>query len=146
MTTTVKSILQQKGSQVWYVTPDTTLLEALQQMAEKNIGALIVLDEDKKLVGILSERDYARRGILQGRGPETPVREMMTTQVYYVTKAQTIDDCMAVMTERKIRHLPVVEDDEVVGIISIGDVVNAVIADQEHLIKGLENYITGTRA
>jgi CBS domain-containing protein len=146
MTTTVKSILQQKGAQVWYVSPDTTLLQALQQMAEKNVGALVVLDEDKKLVGILSERDYARRGILQGRGPDTPVREMMTTQVYYVTKEQTIDDCMSVMTDRKIRHLPVVEDGQVVGIVSIGDVVNCVIADQEHLIKGLENYITGTRA
>ena len=145
MTTTVKSILQRKGSQVWYVTPDMTLLAALEQMADKNVGALVVL-EGEKLVGIISERDYARRGILQGRGPETPVRDVMTTQVYYVTKEQTIEDCMAVMTDRKIRHLPVVEDDRVVGIISIGDVVNNFIDDQQHLIKGLENYITGSRA
>ena len=145
MTTTVKSILMRKGSQVWYVTPDMTLLAALEQMAEKNVGALVVL-EGEKLVGIISERDYARRGILQGRGPETPVRDVMTTQVFYVTKEQTIEDCMAVMTDRKIRHLPVVEDDRVVGIISIGDVVNNFIDDQQHLIKGLENYITGSRA
>jgi CBS domain-containing protein len=122
-----------------------TLLAALEQMADKNVGALVVLEEEK-LVGIISERDYARRGILQGRGPETPVRDVMTTQVYYVTKEQTIEDCMAVMTDRKIRHLPVVEDDRVVGIISIGDVVNSFIDDQQHLIKGLENYITGRRA
>jgi CBS domain-containing protein len=145
MTTTVKSILQQKGSQVWYVAPDTTLRAALEQMAEKNVGALLVL-ENEKLVGIFSERDYARRGILQGRGPETLVRDVMTTQVYYITKEQTIDECMAIMTDKKIRHLPVVEAEKVIGVISIGDAVNSVIADQEHMIRGLENYITGQRA
>ncbi len=145
MTMTVKSILQRKGSQVWSVTPDTTLLEALKQMAEKNVGALVVLDGER-LVGIFSERDYARRGILQGHGPETPVRDIMTTQVYYITQEQTIDDCMGVMTDRKIRHLPVVENERVVGMVSIGDVVNSIIDDQQHMIRGLENYITGTRA
>ncbi|HEY9087573.1 MAG TPA: CBS domain-containing protein [Anaerolineaceae bacterium] len=145
MTTTVKSILQQKGSQVWYVAPHTTLRAALEQMAEKNVGALLVLENDK-LVGIFSERDYARRGILQGRGPETLVRDVMTTQVYYITKEQTIDECMAIMTGKKIRHLPVVEGEKVIGVISIGDAVNSVIADQEHMIRGLENYITGQRA
>lgn len=145
MTTTVRSILQQKGAQVWYVSPETSLLAALEKMAEKNVGALPVLENDR-LVGIISERDYARRGILQGRGPETPVRDVMTTQVFYVTIDQTLDDCMTIMTDKKIRHLPVVEDDKVIGIISIGDAVNCVIADQEHMIRGLENYITGRRA
>lgn len=139
--TTVRSILQAKGTQAWSVPPDATILQALERMAEKNVGALLVMDEDH-LLGIFSERDYARRGILHGRGPETLVRELMTDQVFYVKPEQTIEEVTALMTTKKIRHLPVIEDEKVVGVLSIGDVVNSIIDWQTDMIKGLENYIT----
>lgn len=145
MTTTVQSILRQKGSQVWSVAPTASVREALELMAERKIGAVLVMDAGA-LVGIFSERDYARRGILMNRGPETSIGDMMTFPVYCVTPLQTIEECMGLMTDKHIRHLPVVDGETILGVISIGDVVKEVIADQEHLIKGLENYILGKRA
>ncbi|MEM5776256.1 MAG: CBS domain-containing protein, partial [Anaerolineaceae bacterium] len=114
-------------------------------MAERKIGAVLVM-EGGLLVGIFSERDYARRGVLMNRGPETSIGEMMTFPVYCVTPDQTIEECMGLMTDRHIRHLPVVDGDSILGVVSIGDIVKEMIADQEHLIKGLENYILGKRA
>ena len=145
MTTTVQSILRQKGSQTWSVTPDASILQALELMAEKKIGAVLVM-EAGQLVGIFSERDYARRGILLNRGPETPISQVMTYPVYCVTPQQTLEECMGLMTEKHIRHLPVADGETILGVISIGDVVKEVIADQAHLIQGLENYILGKRA
>jgi CBS domain-containing protein len=145
MTTTVQSILRQKGSQVWWVTPDASILQALELMAERKIGAVLVM-EAGSLVGIFSERDYARRGILLNRGPETPISQVMTYPVYCVTPQQTLEECMGLMTEKHIRHLPVADGETILGVISIGDVVKEVIADQAHLIQGLENYILGKQA
>ena len=143
--TTVSQILQAKGTRVWSVSPDTTVFDALKLMAEKNLGALLVL-EGEKLVGIFSERDYARKIILQGKtSKETPVMEIMSTDVLYVRPEQSIEECMALMTDKRIRHLPVLEGTKLVGLISIGDVVKAVISEKEFVIKQLENYITGTR-
>ena len=145
MTTTVQSILRQKGSQVWWVTPDASILQALELMAERKIGAVLVM-EAGSLVGIFSERDYARRGILLNRGPVTPISQVMTYPVYCVTPQQTLEECMGLMTEKHIRHLPVADGETILGVISIGDVVKEVIADQAHLIQGLENYILGKQA
>ena len=142
---TVKDILRIKGSDIWSTTPDATVYEALQTMAEKNVGALVVLDADT-VVGIMSERDYARKVILHGRSSrEIRVREIMTSEVYFVRPEQDIQECMAQMTDKRVRHLPALENDRLVGIISIGDVVKAVIAEHESTIKHLEDYITGGR-
>ena len=142
---TVGDILRIKGNDVWSTTPDATVYEALQTMAEKNVGALVVLDANA-VVGIMSERDYARKVILHGRSSrEIRVREIMTSEVYYVRPDQDIQDCMAQMTEKRVRHLPALENDQLVGIISIGDVVKALIAEHESTIKHLEDYITGGR-
>jgi CBS domain-containing protein len=142
---TVKDILRIKGHDVWSTTPDATVYQALQTMAEKNVGALVVLDADT-VVGIMSERDYARKVILHGRSSrEIQVREIMTTKVYYVRPEQNIQDCMAQMTDKRVRHLPALENDQLVGVISIGDVVKALIAEHESTIKHLEDYITGGR-
>jgi CBS domain-containing protein len=140
---TVKDILQTKGHDVLSITPDATVYEALKIMADKNVGALVVLDGET-VAGIMSERDYARKVILHGKSSrEMQVREIMTTSVYYVRPEQTLQECMAQMTDKRVRHLPVLEDDRLVGIISIGDVVKTIIADQEFTIKLLETYITG---
>jgi CBS domain-containing protein len=142
---TVNDILRIKGHAVWSTTPDATVYEALKAMAEKNVGALVVLDADT-VVGIVSERDYARKVVLHGRSSrEIQVREIMTTEVYYVRPEQNIQECMAEMTEKRVRHLPALENGKLVGVISIGDVVKAVIADHESTIKHLEDYITGGR-
>jgi len=142
---TISHLLQDKGQAVWSVSPDTTVFDALKLMAEKNVGALLVLDKDK-LVGIFSERDYARKVILKGKSSkETPVKEIMSEEVLYVRPNQSIEECMALMTNKRIRHLPVMEGNQLLGIISIGDVVKAVISEQEFVIHQLENYITGTR-
>ena len=138
---TVEQVLGHKGGAVFGVRPDDTVYRALEMMAEKGVGALLVLDDDE-LVGILSERDYARKGILMDRSSqETKVSEMMTSRVLCVGLETSVDQCMALMTEKRIRHLPVLEDGRVVGVISIGDVVRTVISEQEFIIHELERYI-----
>ncbi len=143
MRTTVAHLLAAKGKDVWSVGPDTTVYEALEVMADKGVGALVVLEGDA-LVGIISERDYARKVILLERvSKETPVRDIMTAEVHTVVPTTTVADCMSIMTARRFRHLPVLDQDRVTGVISIGDVVKAVIEDQRFLIEQLEHYITG---
>jgi CBS domain-containing protein len=140
---TVKQLIQQKGNAVWSISPDANVYEALKLLAEKEVGALLVVDQDR-IAGIISERDYARKVILKGKtSMETPVREIMTSRVFTVKPDQTIEDCMAMMTTNRIRHLPVVDGERLVGVISIGDVVKAIISQQEFVIEQLENYITG---
>ncbi|MGH7404263.1 MAG: CBS domain-containing protein [Candidatus Methylomirabilales bacterium] len=142
---TVRRVLEVKGRQAWSIQPDASVYDALTLMADKGVGALLVLDRGK-LVGIISERDYARKVILKGKSSlETPVRDIMTPKVICVRPEQTIEECMALMTDKHIRHLPVVVGDEVVGVISIGDLVKAVIAEKDFMIKQLEDYITGAR-
>lgn len=144
--TTVAQLLQEKGRAVWSIAPEATVYAALKLMAEKNVGALMAL-EGSRVVGIISERDYARKVILKGKfSKDTLVREIMTDKVYFVRPEQTIEECMALMTAEHIRHLPVLDGDQLVGVISIGDVVKVVISDKEFLIKQLEHYITGRRA
>lgn len=139
----VSQILHAKGNDVWSVSPDSSVFDALKLMAEKNIGAVLVLENDE-LAGIMSERDYARKVILYGKASkDTPVREIMSTRIFYVRSDQNIEDCMAIMTNKRIRHLPVMKDDELIGVLSIGDVVNAIISEKEYIIEQLENYITG---
>jgi CBS domain-containing protein len=136
--------LNAKGNQVWSVEPKATIFEALEIMSEKEIGALLVM-EDGKLTGIFSERDYARKVILKGKSSkETQVGELMTKKVFYIDSQKTINDCMAMMTAKRIRHVPVIENNQVMGIVTIGDVVNQIISEQEVTINHLENYITGS--
>ena len=142
--TTIAQLLNTKGNQIWSVKPKATIFEALEIMSEKGIGALLVM-EDGKLKGIFSERDYARKVILKGKSSkETPVGELMTKKVFYIDSQKTINDCMAMMTAKRIRHVPVIEDNQVMGIVTIGDVVNQIISEQEVTINHLENYITGS--
>ena len=142
--TTIAQLLNNKGNQVWSVKPKATIFEALEIMSEKEIGALLVM-EDGKLTGIFSERDYARKVILKGKSSkETQVGELMTKKVFYIDSQKTINDCMAMMTAKRIRHVPVIEDNQVMGIVTIGDVVNQIISEQEVTINHLENYITGS--
>ena len=142
---TIRQLLEGKGHDVVSATPNTSVYEALELMAENNIGALLVLEADN-LVGIFSERDYARKVVLRGKSSRgTVLGEIMSQEVACVRPAQTIQECMALMTDKHIRHLPVLEDEKLVGVISIGDVVKAVISEQEFLIGQLENYITGIR-
>lgn len=144
MMRTVSDLLRGKGFTVWTVSPGATVFEALQLMAEKEIGALVVVEEGK-LVGILSERDYARKVSLFGKSSkETPVSEIMTTRVYYVRPQQSVEECMALMTEKRVRHLPVLSNGEIAGLVSIGDVVKALISEKEFIIQQLEQYITGS--
>jgi len=140
---TVRDILRDKGHNVWSIAPDATVLAALELMAEKNVGAVLVLDGDR-LVGIISERDYARKVILLGKSSkDTLVSEIMTSRVLYVGADQTIQECMALMTEKRIRHLPVIEGDRVTGVVTIGDIGRAIISDQQFMLAQLEHYITG---
>ena len=142
--TTIAQLLNTKGDQIWSVEPKATIFEALEIMSEKEIGALLVM-VDGKLTGIFSERDYARKVILKGKSSkETQVGELMTKKVFYIDPQKTINDCMAMMTAKRIRHVPVIEDNQVVGIVTIGDVVNQIISEQEVTINHLENYITGS--
>ena len=140
---TVRDILRDKGHDVWSVAVGATVYAALQLMAEKNVGAVLVLEQGK-LAGILSERDYSRKVALKGRTSlNTPVREIMTQQIFYVRPDQTIDECMALMTEKHIRHLPVFDGDTIAGVVSIGDVVKAIVSEQKITIQQYENYILG---
>lgn len=140
---TVEMLLQSKGHQVMGISPDAPVFDALTLMAEKNVGALLVI-EAGRLVGIFSERDYARKIILRGKASkQTPVREIMTSEVVHVSPDHTIEDCMELMTARRIRHLPVLDGGRLVGVISIGDVVKAIISEQVFIIEQLQAYITG---
>ncbi len=139
--TLVSQILQTKGGTTWTVSPDTTVYEALNLMSEKDIGALIVVD-DGKVVGIFSERDYARKIILQGKSSkQTAVEEIMTGEVICVGPDQSVTKCMALMTEKHIRHIPILDKGQLVGVISIGDVVKTIITEQQTIINHLEDYI-----
>src|SRR5437879_4550222 len=143
MSETIASILRNKGCNLWSVDPEATIYDAIALMAEKSIGALVVLSEGK-LVGIVSERDYARKVILQGRSSkDTRVREIMTSSVITVTPENTVDECMRIITNRRVRHLPVLAGDEVMGVVSIGDLVRAIIAEQAATIDHLHSYIAG---
>jgi CBS domain-containing protein len=137
----VKNILDSKGNDIWHIAPDDSVLDAVKMMAEKGIGALLVMD-DARLVGIVSERDYARKVILKGRSSQkTAVKDIMTAEVITARPEQTVEECMLVMTENHIRHLPVIEDEKTIGVLSIGDLVKAIIEEQHFTIKQLEMYI-----
>ena len=141
----VRQVLRSKGNAVWFLPPHASVLDALHLMAEKDIGALLII-EDELVVGIFSERDYARKVILRGKASkDTPVQEIMTERVFYVRPNQDVEDCMAVMTEKHVRHLPVMEDGQLLGVISIGDVVKEIISEQSFVIEQLANYITVDR-
>jgi CBS domain-containing protein len=139
----VKHLLDNKGTEIISITGDASVLDAIRLMAERSVGSLLVMDGDV-LQGIVTERDYARKVIIKGRASDTTrVAEIMTEEVCTATVDQTVNDCMTIMTNRRIRHLPVVEGDNVVGLISIGDLVQAIIADQQEAIQHLEQYISG---
>jgi CBS domain-containing protein len=141
----VNHLLDAKGHDVWSVMPETSVYDALSLMAEKNVGALLVLQAET-VVGIFSERDYARKVILKGKASkDTPVKEIMSTEVLYVSPENSVDECMALMVNKRVRHLPVIQEHALVGMISIGDVVKAIISEKEFTIQQLENYITGAR-
>ena len=139
----ISELLNQKGGYAWSIDPEATVFEAIGLMAEKNIGALLVIRQDK-LVGILSERDYTRKIALQGKSSkQTKVKEIISSRVISVTPSHTVEDCMRLMTEHRIRHLPVLEGDQIVGVISIGDLVNWIISAQTTAIHQLQTYIAG---
>jgi CBS domain-containing protein len=139
----VRDILREKGTAVYSISPDATVYDALKLMAEKNVGALMVFDGDR-MVGMISERDYARKIVLKNKfSRETRIKEIMTAEVMTVTPAMDLDECMGLITDKRLRHLPVVENDRVVGIISIGDIVKGIIDHKEFVIKQLESYIKG---
>jgi len=140
---TIRDILKTKGTDVWCVEPDATVFDALQRMAEKEVGALVVT-EGAQVVGLISEREYARKVVLEGRtSPTTLVKEIMISPVVYIHLDQAIEECMSLMTEKRTRHLPVIEDGKLVGLISIGDIVKSIIADQQFLIEQLVRYVSG---
>ncbi|MBK8726366.1 MAG: CBS domain-containing protein [Holophagaceae bacterium] len=140
----ITHLLAEKGNGFWSVSPEATVFQALELMAVRNVGAVLVM-EGERLAGIFSERDYARKVALEGRSSkDTLVKDIMTTKVVCVTPTQSVEDCMALMTDKRIRHLPVIDGDTVLGIISVGDVVKAVISEQTFTISQLEHYITGT--
>ena len=143
ITTTIGSILNRKGTMVWSVAPTNTVFEAISMMAEKNVGALPVLEGDR-LVGMISERDYARKVILLGRGSrETSVAEIMTVNLKTVGLSESVQECMQIMTDNRVRHIPVLEGDKLAGLISIGDCVNWIISAQTAAIDDLERFVTG---
>jgi len=141
MKTLIKQVLKMKDQEIWSVRPDNTVFEAIQVMANHDVGALVVMEDDAP-IGMFTERDYARNVILEGKSsPTTAVREVMTTPVIYVRPDQTIEECMAIMTEKRVRHLPVLDAKKLVGLVSIGDLVKNVIAEREFTIRQLEQYI-----
>ena len=143
--TTVRSVLQTKDNTIWSIAPDALVFDALKIMADKNVGALLVTKKEK-VVGIFSERDYARKIVLKGESSHTTaIKDVMTSGVLSVNPEQSIDECMTLMTNKHIRHLPVLENGKLIGLVSIGDVVKAIISEHEYTIKQLENYITGSR-
>jgi CBS domain-containing protein len=143
MAETVASILKNKGSRIWSIDPEATIYDAIAMMADKAIGALLVVSEGK-LMGIISERDYARKVILQGRSSkDTQVREIMTSAVITVCPDHSVEECMRIITNHRVRHLPVLEGDELVGMVSIGDLVRSIIAEQAETIGHLHAYIAG---
>ena len=141
---TVRQVLREKGSNVWSVAPDATVFEAIQIMAEKGVGALLVM-EWSRLVGVISERDYTRKIVLKDRSSRaTMVRDIMTEKVIHVSPDTSIDECMILMSDNRIRHLPVLEGERVVGVMSVKDVLHNIISEKQSLIQQLESYITGT--
>ncbi len=142
-TGSIHEILEHKGSTVWTVSPEATVFEAIQLMSEKNIGALLVTERDR-LIGILSERDYTRKVALKGKtSKEMRVREIISERVVSATPSHTIEECMRLMTENRVRHLPVLDSDRLIGVVSIGDLVNWIISAQSTTIRQLETYISG---
>ena len=140
---TVEQLLEVKGHHVFSVSPDASVYDTIALLADKGVGALMVIDGEKP-VGVVSERDYARKVILKGRSSkDTPVSEIMTTRIVYAKPKQTVQECMALMTEKHIRHLPVMADGKLLGVLSIGDLVKEIIAEQQFLIDQLEHYISG---
>jgi CBS domain-containing protein len=140
----IGQLLESKGKDIWTIAPNATVFEGLRIMAKRNIGALLVIDKDN-LVGIFSERDYARKVILEGKSSkDTAVGELMTKDVYYIDPKNTLQESMAVMTARHIRHMPVLDKDRLVGMVTLGDVVKQIIAEQEFTIRELEKYISGS--
>lgn len=143
--TTVRHLLLQKGNQVWSIHPDASVFDAIKEMADRNIGALIVIEGDE-FVGLITERHYARNVVLKGRAsPNTRVREIMQTNVVCALPDYTVEQCMALMTSKMVRHLPVVEDGIIRGLVSIGDLVKSTISEQKFVIEQLERYISGAR-
>jgi CBS domain-containing protein len=137
----VCEILQSKGHDVWFVRPEAFVFDAVKMMSERSVGALLVM-EGEKMVGIISERDYARKVVLAGKSSkQTQVKDIMTQRVLWVAPERTIEECMALMTDKRVRHLPVVDNTQVVGMVSIGDLVKAIIAEQQIIIDQLQNYI-----
>jgi CBS domain-containing protein len=141
--TTVRQLLDQKGKAVWSIGPDATVFDAVAKMAEKDVGSLLVMDGDK-LVGIITERHYARKVVLKGKtSPTIPVRDIMESEVMVALPEQSVEECMAIMTDKHVRHLPVVQGDKPIGILSIGDLVKSIISDQKFVIDQLEHFIHG---
>jgi CBS domain-containing protein len=141
---TIHELLEIKGRDVWSIGPDALVYDAIALMAEKHVGALMVL-EDEALIGVISERDYARKVILQGKSSkQVKVREIMASPVIYTRPEERVDECMAVITNKRIRHLPVLAEGKLIGVISIGDLVKAIISEQEFIIEQLEHYISGS--
>jgi CBS domain-containing protein len=140
---TVEQLLQVKGTDIWSIEPLTTTYNALEIMAEKNVGALLVMEKEK-VVGIFSERDYARKVILKDKSSKnTSIGELMTREVFYIDAKSTLEESMALMTAKRIRHLPVLKNNRLIGIVTLGDVVRQIISDQQFAIRELEKYITG---
>ncbi len=140
---TIRELLAEKGDDVWSIGPDDSVLDAIQRMAEHEIGALAVVDQGR-LVGIISERDYARKLILEGKSSkDTRVRDVMTARVIYAQPHQSVEECMSIMNDNRIRHMPVMKDDQMVGMLSLKDLVKVIISEQQFIIDQLETYITG---